>query len=373
MARLTSRSKVKVERVYDITVENTHSFFACSGEEPEKGVLAHNCHQLSRDALDALLKPLEENMKGSEDKKLVCIFCTTEPEKMRATILSRCAPAFVIHPLSPEIISKRLAYVCDQEGLEYEDDVLPLIAEITECHIRDALKAIEGVSMLGGINKENVNKYLHLDLNDLFLDVIEHLSTDLDKSMQALKGLLQRTSPSTCYERLANVALFAYKVSRGLSNPPVYWDKEKLEGIGKKYGNTLISLVSLFTSKPRTVTEDMLICDLISQHLFMNGQLSVPQPMHLSSVAKGVVEVSPTKNNSKNSEDSVQLKENDCIKDNRETLKDPVEISGIHIDHRAVSKDSIGHNENGIKKKGISPIEFGRLLDKYLLEITGGV
>lgn len=325
-------------------------------------------HQLSKDALDALLKPLEENMKGSEDKKLVCIFCTTEPEKMRATILSRCAPAFVIHPLSPQVIANRLSYVCDQEKLTYDKDVLSLIAEMTECHIRDALKAIEGVSMLGEINRENVNKYLHLDLNNLFLDVIEHLDNDLEKSLSALQGLLQRTSPSTCYERLANVSLFAYKVSLGLGKAPVYWDNEKLKEIGNKYGNALIGLVSLFSSKPRTVTEDMLVCDLISQHLIMKGELISPS-MLTSSVGILSHIGSLSKNNSENVNNKIQLLENDSNKDVGITKK-PVELSGVHIDRRAVSKDNpTGHNGNSKGKAKFTVVDFGKMLTHYLNEL----
>ena len=321
-------------------------------------------HQLSKDALDALLKPLEENVKGSEDKKLVCIFCTTEPEKMRATILSRCAPAFVIHPLSPQVIADRLSYVCKSEGLAYDEGVLPLIAEITECHIRDALKAIEGVSMLGQINRDNVNKYLHLDLNNLFLDIIDNLGTDLNVVVGSVKNLLARTSPSTCYERLANVSLFSYKVSLGLDNPPVYWDKERLVSIGKRLGNSLVGLVSLFSNKPRNTTEDMLVCDLISQHLIMKGELIIPTTSlpFSASLDKGI-EALP-KNNEKNANNTIQLDENHSNKNT--AIPNSLELSGVHIDRRAISKSSIGKNENKMRKAGLSPVEFSRLLLDYL-------
>ena len=105
--------------------------------------LFDEAHQLSKDALDALLKPLEEVIPGTQEKRLVCIFCTTEPEKMKATIFSRCAPTFVIQPVAPPQIAKRLAWVCEQEGFEYDLDMLQIIAELTECHIRDALKAVD--------------------------------------------------------------------------------------------------------------------------------------------------------------------------------------------------------------------------------------
>lgn len=329
-------------------------------------------HQLSKDALDALLKPLEENMRGSEDKKLVCIFCTTEPEKMRATILSRCAPAFVIHPLSPQSIADRLDYVCQNENFTYDKDVLPLIAEITECHIRDALKAIEGVSMLGEINRENVNKYLHLDLNNLFLDVIDHLETDLNKAMGSLKTILQRTSPSTCYERLANVSLFAYKVSLGLDKAPVYWDSERLSEIGKKYNTTLLGLVSLFSSKPRTVTEDMLICDLISQHLIIRGELKlISDTNHLISANSKGSERLSVGNNLKSDNNDLQLEGNGSNNNKETKAIPPVELNGVHIDRRAVNKDnSAGHNAN-VKRTTFTTVEFGKMLTHYLREVGG--
>ena len=108
--------------------------------------LFDEAHQLSPSALDALLKPMEENRPNSEEKRLVCIFATTEPEKMKATVLSRCAPAFIIHHVDSEEIADRLAFVCEQESISYNREALLLIADFSEGHIRDALKSIEGVA-----------------------------------------------------------------------------------------------------------------------------------------------------------------------------------------------------------------------------------
>ena len=65
---------------------------------------------------------------------------------MRATVLSRCASAFIIHHVDSEEIADRLSWVCEQEEYEYDREALILIADFTEGHIRDALKAIEGVA-----------------------------------------------------------------------------------------------------------------------------------------------------------------------------------------------------------------------------------
>lgn len=233
-------------------------------------------HQLSKEALDALLKPLEETLPGSADKRLVCIFCTTEPERMRHTIISRCAPVFHIHPLPPDIIAERLATICEQENIPFEPDVLPLVAEITESHIRDALKAVEGVSMLGPVNRANVTSYLHLDLNSSYLDVLESLGKDLPKALQTVEGILKRTSPARCYERLAEVSMLAYQVSLGVGKPPAYWDRDRLLAVGHERQAVLLGYASRFSSRPGRPSASMLACDLSFLH---HGIESAGQPV----------------------------------------------------------------------------------------------
>lgn len=262
MARLVKRSEVRLEPVYDITVKSTHSFFACSGEHPEKGVLVHNCHQLSKDALDALLKPMEDNDRGSFDKRLVCIFATTEPEKMRQTVLSRCAPAFIIKPVDSEEIADRLAWVCDQEGFNYEREALVLIAQFTEGHIRDALKAIEGVasSNEGLVGLVGVRKYLHVDRNDVICNIL------LRENVEALglvDDLLQSTPVGIAYDRLLDASMMAVSLGMGASNPPPYWNKDSLQSIWDRFGMSLLTLSDSLASRPLRPTSSMFKCDVL--------------------------------------------------------------------------------------------------------------
>lgn len=222
-------------------------------------------HQLSRDALDALLKPMEENSPGSQDKKLVCIFCTTEPEKMRDTILSRCAPAFVIKPLSPAVIADRLKAICLAEGILHEEDALVAIAAVTECHIRDAIKAVEGVRMLGSVNMANVTQYLDLDINGMYLDVLDRISTDLPGALRVATALGERVSPTTCYQRLAEVAMMAYQVHLGATKPKSFWDLDRVSNLSH-LGDVLLGYASRFSNRPGHPTESMLLCDIASLH-----------------------------------------------------------------------------------------------------------
>lgn len=228
--------------------------------------LFDEAHQLSPSALDAMLKPLEENFPGSTEKKLVCIFCTTEPEKMRPTIFSRCAPAFVIQPVAPALLAKRLALICDKEGITYDPAMLQSLAEMTECHIRDALKAIEGISMLGGISKENVISYMHLDLNGTYLEILEALGTDLGKAMELAKQVLLKSSPATCYEKMADLALLAYQSTLGGITLPTYLDADRLRALGQKHGAGLIGMATRMSARPARPTQSMLLCDLGVMH-----------------------------------------------------------------------------------------------------------
>ena len=254
----TKSGKADIDRIKD---EIQYATF--SGKR--RIYLFDESHRLSKEAIDALLKPMEDNFSGSNDKQLTCIFCTTEPEKMKVTVLSRCAPAFVIQPQKPKHIAGRLQHICEQEKIEFEPDMLVLISEITECHIRDAIKAVEGVSMLGGVAKEHVQAYLHLDLNAAYLDLIGAIGTDLPAAFAAARKIMERASPLTCYERLAEVSMLAFRASLGES-APAHWGKERLAEIGRAKGAALLGYAARFASRPGRPTAPMLMVDIAHLH-----------------------------------------------------------------------------------------------------------
>ena len=229
--------------------------------------LFDECHRLSKDALDALLKPMEENVPGGEDKLLVCIFCTTEPEKMRATIFSRCAPAFSIRQVAPEGIANRLEFVCLQEGIVYERAALVLIAEVVQCHIRDALKAVEGVSMMGRVDLVNVREYLRLNASITYLQILQALGIDLAKALELTQELQQLVSPVTVYERLAELSMLAYRVHLNVGKAPSYWPEQAVKALGGVHGTTLVRFAQVLSARPSHPTYAMGECDLAELHV----------------------------------------------------------------------------------------------------------
>lgn len=94
-------------------------------------------HMLSTGAFNALLKTLEE-----PPEHVKFILATTEPQKLPATILSRCQ-RFDFKRISNEDIQKRLQYVCKQSNIEATEGALGIIATLSEGAMRDALSILE--------------------------------------------------------------------------------------------------------------------------------------------------------------------------------------------------------------------------------------
>ena len=92
---------------------------------------------LSTGAFNALLKTLEE-----PPEHVKFILATTEPQKLPATILSRCQ-RFDFKQISNEDIIKRLKIVCDEIKIEITDEALNVIATLAEGGMRDALSILE--------------------------------------------------------------------------------------------------------------------------------------------------------------------------------------------------------------------------------------
>ena len=94
-------------------------------------------HMLSTGAFNALLKTLEE-----PPEHVKFILATTEPQKLPATILSRCQ-RFDFKRISNNDIIKRLKIVCSESKIEITDEALNTIAILSEGAMRDALSILE--------------------------------------------------------------------------------------------------------------------------------------------------------------------------------------------------------------------------------------
>ena len=94
-------------------------------------------HMLTQQAFNALLKTLEE-----PPDHVKFIFCTTDPQKIPITVLSRCQ-RFDFSPVqTPEIIN-RLKDICSNEKIEVEDEALAALARRAAGSVRDSQSLLE--------------------------------------------------------------------------------------------------------------------------------------------------------------------------------------------------------------------------------------
>ncbi len=132
-----------------------------------KVYLIDEVHQLTDAAADALLKTLEE-----PPPHVVFILATTDPEQLKATILSRCQ-RFDFRRVSVDDIVGRLRTIADQEGFAIPDEALRLIARESTGSLRDAVNLLEQVwTTVGGeISLEQAQETLGLSPDARSLDL----------------------------------------------------------------------------------------------------------------------------------------------------------------------------------------------------------
>ena len=137
-----------------------------------KVYIIDECHALSSAAWQALLAPLEAGVGQS-----VWLFCTTNPEKIPATILSR-VQVFRLAKISTEGIVNRLRFILDSEisegrNITYTVDALGFIAKLAQGGMRDAITLLDQALAYGDvITSEALMTSLNLPNYDDFFELL---------------------------------------------------------------------------------------------------------------------------------------------------------------------------------------------------------
>lgn len=137
---LDAASRTGVDNVREEII-NSVNFAPVRGKY--KIYIIDEVHMLTTAAFNALLKTLEE-----PPAHVIFVLCTTDPQKILETILSRCQ-RFDFHRIGNEDIEHRLSYVCEQEGFDYDDEALAIVARHAKGGMRDALSTLEQLSVFG--------------------------------------------------------------------------------------------------------------------------------------------------------------------------------------------------------------------------------
>jgi DNA polymerase III gamma/tau subunit len=118
--------------LYDLQIKNHPSYFA-------NNLAVHNCHKMTNDAQNALLKILEDT-----PQHVYFILCTTDPQKLIPTIKGRCS-TFQVKPLMDSQMFHLLRSIVKAEEKNMEKPVYEQIILDAQGHARNALQVLDQV------------------------------------------------------------------------------------------------------------------------------------------------------------------------------------------------------------------------------------
>jgi len=196
-----------------------------------KVYLIDEVHMLSTASFNALLKTLEE-----PPAHVKFLLATTDPQKLLATVLSRCLQ-FNLKNLSVSLIAARLKFILEAEQLEFEPAALQLLAAAGDGSMRDALSLLDQLlafgggradeasarAMLGTVDREQVQKVAELLADGqlaalmAYAQTLEDWSPDYERLLIDLAGLLERVALAQALPTYGGDDLYPLELLRSLA------------------------------------------------------------------------------------------------------------------------------------------------------------
>ena len=210
---------IEVDAASKTKVDDTRELLDNVQYSPARGrfkvYLIDEVHMLSKHSFNALLKTLEE-----PPPHVKFLLATTDPQKLPATVLSRCLQ-FNLSRLTPRLISDRLEYICNEEGIEFAPGVLNSLARAADGSVRDALSLLDQAiaycggkleeqavaTMLGTIDRNHVMKLLRLLVADDgkgLLETIAEIDKQFPNYARLLDDLARLMQRATIYQLLGS-------------------------------------------------------------------------------------------------------------------------------------------------------------------------
>jgi DNA polymerase III subunit gamma/tau len=128
-------------------------------------------HMLTTPAFNALLKTLEE-----PPERVMFLLATTEPQKLPATILSRCL-RLDFHRIPEQQMKDGLRNICAQLSVKISDSALGLIAANADGSVRDALSLLDQCISAGNqeVTRDNVLEFLGTSGEEVFIELTDQI------------------------------------------------------------------------------------------------------------------------------------------------------------------------------------------------------
>lgn len=175
-------------------VESTRNIVSAACERSVIGkykvYLIDECHVFSNQAWQPFLKTVEQPPEYT-----IFIFCTTDPQKVPQAIQTR-AQRFNLNLSSIHDITKRLIYICNAEGIPYENAAIEQIAALANGSVRQAISLMEKCAGYSGrIDTEIVSGVFGGYTYDTYLRVLNAFIDGDEKTV--LSELISLTKTGT--------------------------------------------------------------------------------------------------------------------------------------------------------------------------------
>ena len=195
---------------------------------PYKVYIVDEAHMLTKEAANALLKTLEE-----PPSHVIFILATTDPEKLPATIVSRCQKITFASPDLPTL-AQRLLYVAKEEGKKLDEESAFLIARHGKGSYRDALGVLEQVLSVSAttINHKDVALFIGQPEKETLLSLLTDLcKKDAKGIISTIEKLEKNTDSQRAYDEIIEMVREALlgRIGENSKVPP------ELLALGKEF------------------------------------------------------------------------------------------------------------------------------------------
>lgn len=224
--------------------------------------LLDEAHALSSSAMDALLKPMEDTLPDSQDRRLTCMLCTTEPENLRSTIRGRCMN-FRITRASRSDVVERMKWICEQEGFQWENEALGLIHDQARGHMRDTLVNLGRVANAGPVTVEAVKRQLGLEVVSIYYEILESIQGDPNRVIDLVREAMELTDPRSILRGIGEAALNARRVSEGVDSDMPALHRAHAEKTASSLPNRCLTVAKKALLEGSVSDRNALICRLM--------------------------------------------------------------------------------------------------------------
>lgn len=266
---LDAASNRGVDDIRALSKESRYAPVECN----YKVFIIDEAHSLTGYAAEAMLKLIEE-----PPNKVLFIFCTTEPQSLKPTILSRSI-SFKFHKVSWNEIAQHLRSVSDKEGLIVEEDALKICARTCDGSVRNALQNLQTLINFcsGDITVDAAKEVLGSVEEKLFFDLVDCIcSVNTPKGMQVIDSMLMDGKRAVevvngLYHHLRNL-MIARSCGNDLANFGFSEDEVKrLNHQGSEVGlELIIEMMSLLVDVNRGLTLNLDIQILLEKFMIQS-------------------------------------------------------------------------------------------------------